>query len=237
MQLYNFEDPLSGLQWRVRELRDQFGPQPWLTVVSGVTAEAYRLAGLTGDEFAQLLETQTAEWGSLLIERRRKPVMRLRAGFDGHNGSISEDNGIAHLNFHFEGGSYIERNGLAHQWPALQLRNPRSSLLIAGGCNRPASQVVAGLPRCLQPRSIRGGEVCRAPWGQNATMRVIPHWETLALMPDHVARDLRVQPQRTLDQMPWFDGLTPVRQEAPVRPKPAPVTQRARPALRLVSSS
>ncbi|MES1974253.1 MAG: hypothetical protein V4472_17485 [Pseudomonadota bacterium] len=229
--------PIPAIRSRVHELRERFGPQPWLTVVSGVTAEAYRLAKLPPTEFADLLEAQMGERGRLLIHLRRKPIMRLRAGFDGADGGIADDNGMAFLNLHFPGGSYTEK-----VWdepaPTLSVASPRTSLLVTGGYSRPVSELAGKLPRCLGARSIRGGEVSRSAWGGKAEVVVHPHWETLALMPDNISDALGMERQRSLDQMPWLEVATPVREDAPrtVR-QAAPAAARQAPGLRLVASS
>ncbi len=228
---------LADIRDRTRELRDTYGVHPCLTVVSGPVAEAYRLAGLTGTEFHDLLQDQMADRGRLLIHFRRKPVMRLRAGFDGESGGIIDRDGLVELCLHFSGGSYMEIDG------RLQLRltgKIRSSLRIAGILNRPVSMIVPSLPRCLRPRSIRADAISfdDQSWGESVSMRVQPHWETLGLMPAEISKGLGVAPQTTLDQIPWLPFATPVRSGPSLeRGLTATAPARPRPQLRLVSSS
>jgi hypothetical protein len=239
-RMFNHYDTLDRLGSRLSELRDQFGPQPWLTIVSGVTAEAYRLAGMTAEEFAELLGAQMTERDRLLIHLRRKPIMRLRKGFDDQSGGITDKDGIAYLNLHFQGGSYMERSAFDDRGPTLHIPNPRTSLFVAGGCYAPVAEIAYNLPRCLRPGSVRGGKIWKSRWGNGADMLVHPHWETLALMPADVARSLGVAPQETLDQMPWLGMPTPRRQSprcAQLNPQRQAAEPRPRPKLTLISSS
>lgn len=228
---------LADIRERTGELRDTYGVHPCLTVVSGPVAEAYRLAGMTGIEFHDLLQDQMKNRGRLLIQFRRKPVMRLRAGFDGENGVITDRDGLVELCLHFSGGSYMEIDG------RLELRITRktpSSLRIAGTLNRPVSMIIPSLPRCLRPRSIRADAFSFDDQSreQSISLRVRPHWETLALMPAEISRSLGVAPQTTLDQIPWLPFATPVRSGPFLeRELTATVPARPRPQLRLVSSS
>ncbi|MEG3159386.1 hypothetical protein U1763_02615 [Sphingomonas sp. LB2R24] len=227
---------LADIRDRTRELRSIFGAEPCLTVVSGTVAEAYRLAGMTGAEFHDLLQGQMADRGRLLIQFRRKPVMRLRTGFDGANGVVTDRDGLVELCLHFPGGSYLEMDG------ALQLQitgKIRSSLHIAGTLNRPVSDIVPRLPRCLRPRSIRGDAMSfdGQSWGPSTSIRVRSHWETLTLMPAEISKRLGVATQTTLDQIPWLPFATPVRSGPVSERKPAATAPaRSRPQLKLVSA-
>ena len=233
-----------------RELREIYGPQPWLTVASGVVAEAYRLAGMTGTELTELLRVQTAERRRLLIHLRRKPIMKLRHGFDGHGGLLIEEDGVVILHLHFKGGSYEERHiegagNATITWterPKLRIHGcPRSSLLVTGHMDRPVASAFPWLPRCLQPRSIRMSGLTNEldPWGGNGTIKINirPHWETLALMPVSVSSAFGLPQQLTLDQIPWMPHDLPGRLSpaAPVGPS-VPPTRTGRPKLTLVSA-
>ncbi len=227
---------LADIRDRTRELRDIYGVEPCLTVVSGAVAEAYRLAGMTGTEFFDLLQRQMADRGRLLIHFRRKPLMRLRAGFDGATGAVTDHEGLVELCLNFPGGNYMEIDGQ----PQLRIHGTiRSSLRIAGSLNRPVSQIVPNLPRCLGPRSIRGTAMSfdDQAWGQSMSIRVQPHWETLALMPAEISRWLGVATQTTLDQIPWLPFATAVRAGPASEREPASTAPvHSRPRLRLVSS-
>lgn len=227
---------IDDIRDRVRDLREIHGIQSYLTVVSGVVAEAYRLANMPGTEFSDLLQRQMEDRGRLLIHLRRKPIMRLRAGFDEQDGALPDDDGLVYLCLHFSGGSYIESNDR----PGLHIKGTaRSSLELVGGLNRPASSIIPRLPRCLQPRSIRtAGPLFDDPtWGGRRSIHVLPHWDTLSLMPAAIARELGLPSQKTLDQIPWLPFATPVRSGPAVKrehEKAAPALPR--PQLRPVSS-
>lgn len=200
------------IKGRLHDLRSRFGPLPCLTVVSGVAAEAYRLAGMTGIEFAELLQAQTTERGRLLIHLRRKPIMRLRAGYDGESGGLTDEGGLVGLNLHFEGGHYMETGR-----PTVQIVGKMpSSLAVVGTLNRPVSDIVRNLPRCLRPRSIRTSRISvdTNSWCSFMRFHVRPHFETLELMPAWMSRELGVEQQIALDQMPWLPGGSPVREPA-----------------------
>lgn len=236
-------------------LRERYGAQPWLTVASGAVAEGYRLAGMSNDEFAGLLRSQVEERGRLLLHLRRKPIMRLRAGFDGHRGVIYDKDGVLILHLHFQGGGSYEERQIDFSSlefiddPKITLPTPpASSLLVTGGMRRPLASVSPTIPRCLHPQSIfsRGVTHERPDWSPKGftTVEVDTHWETLALMPREVSRELGLPEQLTLDQMPWMPEPHPVRRD-PARvaqlgsrsgPSTAPGARKG-PSLRLVASN
>lgn len=219
---------------RLRELRSAYGARDWLTVVGATVGSAHRLAGMTGEEFAALLRAQTLERDHLLIHLRRKPVMRLRQGFDGSSGGLTDEDGLVRANVHFGGGHYAEREGLVTASGPFP-----SALLVTGPLNRPLGRIMPKAPRCLaglRVRAIRQGR-----WGLE--FEVVDGLETLAPMPDDVADDLGIERQRHLGHIPWlgYEGAAPVR-AVPVAadtpmPRGAPRAPATRPPLRLVASS
>jgi hypothetical protein len=231
-----------AIRERVLELRERFGDCDWLKVVGGVTAEAYRLAGFTTEDFAALLRAETEKRGGLQINFRRKDVMRLRAGFDGADGWITEQHGFTHLHLQFPGGHYSD----ADDDPKLEFMGTvRSSLSVVGGLKRPISALgLATAPRCL----LRGGgrmvgrfETVLRPWGYTTTTKISParRIETLGIMPNEVAKLLGVKRQRSLSHIPWLDNYEAPAAFVPPERTPAPVpprSRRQRPALRLVGS-
>jgi len=231
------------VQQDLRELRKRYGAQDWLTVVGGVTAEAYRLAGFTGTEFAELLRGEMAQRGRLLIHLRKKANMKLRKGFDGQSGGVTDENGFVNLHLHFSTGYYTD----AEIDPTIRTSAKlRSSLLVAGGLNRPIGQLGLGeMPRCLE---LGGGRVDRisherGAWGGSTTMIATRRLETLAIMPAHVARELGIDEQEALGHIPWLGTRAEPAHSLRERPLAAPATvaaagaaaaPRPRPALRLV---
>ena len=220
---------------RLRELRSTYGAQDWLTVVGTAVGTAYRLAGMTGEEFAALLCAQTAERDRLLIHLRRKPLMRLRSGFDGSSGGMRDEDGLVRANVHFETGHYAEQEGLV----TASGRFP-TSILVTGPLNRPLGRILPKTPRCLaglRVRAIRQGR-----WGLE--LEVADGVETLAQMPDDVAGELGVERQRHLGHIPWldFEGPVPAGAASAAEPPRAAAPRSARlgatgPLLRLVGSS
>lgn len=252
-ELYSCLSP-SDFRSYAAPLRERYGPQPWLTVASGPVAEGYRLAGLSGEDFAELLHDQVEERGRLLLQLRRKPIMRLRTGFDGHSGVIHDDDGVLVLHLPFEtGGSYGDRgysSGLRDHADGSTLRlrtRPQSSLLITGTMRRPLASVFPSIPRCLHAQSIVTRSItCEKPdWSPEGytSVRVQTHWETLALMPLAISRELGLPAQTRLDQIPWMLEPHPVRRPPLlVAPERGIVDQPAGPArnqpkLRLVATS
>jgi hypothetical protein len=220
-------------------LRRQFGDQPWLTVVSDVTAHGYRLAGFTAEEFHALLTAQCCDRGRLPIHLRRKPIMRLREGLDGKEGAIGIEAGVATLELHFGAGSYMEDEGAVLTMSAARLP---SSLLITGGLNRPIGRVLPEVPRCLASAGPRVGRIGRevTEWSERIHVRLERRWETLGTMPDDVSRSLGLEPQRSVRHIPWLgveDHGLPATTLAPAAQRPRPGGPRPkRPRLRLVSS-
>ncbi|WCT72627.1 hypothetical protein PQ455_13420 [Sphingomonas naphthae] len=231
-----------AIRERVLELRERFGDCDWLRVVGGVTAEAYRLAGFTTEEFASLLRTEIEKRGRLPIDFRRKDIMRLRAGFDGATGFMTEQHGLANLYLNFQGGHYSDAN----DDPNLEFTGAlRSSLAIVGGLRRPiAALALQQAPRCL----LSGGgrmegrfETVLRPWGYTKTTKISParRIETLGLMPNEVAKLLDIKRQRSLSHIPWLDDYQAPPAFGSSEPFAKPVTSPAKrkwPALRLVRS-
>lgn len=219
--------------FRLDELRAAYGRQDWLTVVGGVTGCAYRLAGLAGDEFGALLRAQIEERGRLLIHFRRKPIMRLRKGFDDKDGGIFDDEGLTDLKLHFGGGSYYEDEGRLTAVGSFP-----TALLVTGALNRTIGRILKSAPRCLGGlrltalRATRGG----------LEFDVRDSFETLAPMPDEVADELGIERQRHLGHIPWlgYEGPAPVIVEpSPAMPAVTVAARRCpadhgRPQLRLV---
>lgn len=185
--------PREDIRARIAELRAVHGPQDWLTLAGSVTANAYRLAGMTGEEFAALLRSET---GLINIQERRKPLMRLRAGFDPITGGVVKDeNGIVTMFFHFAKGTYAEEKGGL----CVHLDPSRSGL----GSGKPPCRIdaiVPDVPQCLAGATARA---MRADY-PGLIIDVANHLETLALMPDAVAAELGVEVQRRTDQIPWL---------------------------------
>lgn len=224
------------IRQRVRELRKRFGTHDWLTVVGGVTAEAYRLAGFDEAGFAELLRSETARRGRLLIHLRKRACMQLRSGFDGQSGGVFVEDGFAHLHLHFSAGHYTD----AENRPMLRTSAKlRTSLILAGGLNRPVGQLgLENLPRCLRAGGGRIDSISheRTDWGCSTTLVATRRIETLGTMPVEVARELGLDEQRGLGDIPWLgmrsEPARPLREPHPV---PAEPTARKRPALRLVA--
>lgn len=219
------------------ELRSAYGAQDWLTVVGAAVGNAYRLAGVAAGEFAALLRAHTAERDRLLIHLRRKPIMRLRTGFDGSTGGLCDEDGLVSANVHFGAGHYAERDGLVTASGPFP-----SALLVTGPLNRPLGRILPKAPRCLaglRVRSLRQGR-----WGME--FEVADGFETLASMPDAVADELGIDRQRHLGHIPWlgYEGAAPAVAEAPTAAPACVASARRGPAratpgprLRLVASS
>ncbi len=222
----------SAIRQRIATLRRDYGVQDWLTVVSGVTADAYRAAGFRGEEFGELLRDQMEQRGMLSIHLRRKAIMRLRPGFDGHSGRLFDEDGLVDLNLYFDDGSYRESPE-----PAIRTNGTLPSWLqVAGGLGRSAETVLAGkLPRCLRRVRMIDASTETMIWGVVNTVRMDRSYESLASMPIDVARDLGVAEQRHLAHLPWLGVESAPPPATEVRPDPQPATRpRARPRLRLV---
>lgn len=180
-------------------LRERFGPQHWLTVVGGVTATAYRLAGMTGEEFGDLVSNET---GLINTGTRRKPIMRLLKGFDGHSGVIKDEGTWISSFFQFRGGCYFDLQG------TISNSLPPGFELEAGTPPCRVDEVVLGAPRCLAGETVRS--IDRTGWG--VIIEVVGRWETLATMPADVAASVGMEAQRHPGHIPWlnYDGPAPV---------------------------
>lgn len=178
-------------------LRARYGDQHWLTIVGGVTAAAYRLAGMTGEEFGSLI----GEEHLINTCTRRKPIMQLLKGFDGYSGVIKNEGPWISSFFHFPGGCYFDKHG------TISNALPPGFKLEPGNPPCRVDEVVRGAPRCLAGETVTF--IDRTHWG--AIIDVRGRWETLALMPPGVAAELGIEPQRHLAHIPWlnYEGAAP----------------------------
>lgn len=208
----------SRMRERLAKLRARFGEQDWLIAVSGVMAEAYRLAGLTGAEFGALVREHCSGNGVINIQHRVKPVMRLNRGFDHVRGVIMQEDGLVEMFFHYGRGTYSDPNDIliAHGGFDLEallasVTGKRRGHLTRSMAGKPVGQLVDGLPRCLAGVSIR--EI-RRTLEHALSIQLAASWETLATMPPEIADELAIERQREPCHLPWLEenvGQEPAR--------------------------
>lgn len=237
------DDILHGhFRRALRELRERYGPQPWLTVVSGPVAEAARLSRLPGEEFFELIQDQLKTSHGLALYMRSPNILRLRLGFDNHSmGGLGEKDGVMAVNLSFDGrrnnvlpedeycvASYGEEGRAItcekgrirvhepHDCRTLSVASPSlSEPDIPRLIGRPVASLFPKAPRFLRAASTRiaSASYTEDPVNRNTLeLTLSTHWETLALMPAEVSRELGIGPQRTTDQMPWLGAVTHVRE-------------------------
>ncbi len=212
----------------VASLRRRFGPQRWLTVVSSVVGTAYRAAGMPPAEFEHLLASETKKRGRLIFHLRNRACMRLREalGGDSVSGGLFLEGGVAATRLHFPEGDYQDCDDCTFSCP----EPVRTSLIIAGGLNRRLGDALAAAPPILRQANQRVEAVWRDGHGFTH-LRLSPRWETLGLMPDWIAEELNLDPQRRHEVVPWFHPSGDVERST------VAVIERARPrpALRLIA--
>lgn len=167
-------------------------------MVGGVTAAAYRLAGMTGDEFGHLVSSET---GLINTCTRRKQIMWLLKGFDGHSGVVKDEGAWISSFFHFSGGCYFDLPG------TISNALPVDFELEPGVPPCRVDEVVVGSPRCLAGETATS--IDHVHWG--VIIEVRGRWETLAPMPADVSAKLGLEAQRHLGHIPWleYEGYPP----------------------------
>lgn len=212
---------IDAVRERQALLRDRYGRQRWIELVTETAGAAYRLAGMRPKEFRDAVVAGDGSPGRLRIQINRRITKRFRPFFaavnggglvylDGVIGAVINESGFTFRDAGFipgdPGECYVDLRPEQPFHPSVF----GSALAGNGIRSLLGDRHVPPIVRECDPEivDVSQGEEGEGPWRWSFTRVVFrSRYESIVRMPNRVADELGIERQTELADVPWLRDL------------------------------